>query len=362
MSTKIHVEPNILFSEHGLSLLLSFVGDKKIALITDNNVAELFANKLLEKIVSAGSDAYIFTFVGGESSKNMSTVDHVSEQLSRLKYGRDTCVIGMGGGIATDIAGFIAATYCRGVDLLLIPTTLLAMVDASIGGKNGVNTKYGKNLVGSFYSPKAIFIDITVLRSLPIKDLNNGLAEMVKCAAIADGEYFNWLEEKYDDLHGNNEQVMLEAITTGSNIKMILVAGDERDQAQRNLLNFGHTIGHALELATHFDCAHGMAVAIGMLAEAYMSYRLGLLEMTAVQKLKHLVEKLVLEGCFCDNNIIDQCMQYILLDKKSLRGIPQFVLLEKIGKAHSKGGQYSFPVSDDITSDALKYALSDLLC
>ena len=222
-----------------------------------------------------GLEAILFSFPNGEQHKSRATKEKLEDQLFEKELGRDICVIALGGGVTTDLGGYLAATYCRGVPLVMMPTSLLGMVDASIGGKTGVNTPYGKNLVGSIYQPKKVLIDPATLQSLPLKELRNGIVEMIKHGLILDRDYFTYLNEHADQLLELDLSILEKAIFESCRIKREIVEQDDRESGKRNLLNFGHTVGHALENLTHYSLAHGEAVAIGILVESHLAVQLG---------------------------------------------------------------------------------------
>jgi 3-dehydroquinate synthase len=300
----------------------------KYAIITDSNVAALY------KI------PHCFVVPAGESSKSLQTIESLALDLSRKGYGRDTTIVGLGGGMITDLAGFLATVFCRGVSLVLIPTTLLAMVDAAIGGKTAVNLSGGKNLIGSTTFPEQVIMHLPFLNTLPGAEWENGLVEVLKVGLLADPELFYNL---------SNIPVPL-LIQRAIEVKRRLVARDPYDTGCRALLNLGHTIGHALETLSNYTLSHGQAVACGIVLEARLSHAMGLLSIT---------DLLTIENRFplaCTSLDPHQIIQQLAVDKKSKGGIPHFVLLEKIGTPYIKEGQYCHPVDLDLLTQVLHEA------
>ena len=338
---KIYIGKKLLPS----SLLIDFCHKQAntIVIIADNNVAGLYGKSLLQKI---NVNAHLLSFAAGEENKTRETKQQLENKMLNLGCGRDTCIIALGGGITTDMAGFIAATYNRGIPVIYIPTTLLSMVDAGIGGKTAVNTPYGKNLIGAFYQPKAVFIDIDVLKTLPENEFKNGMVEIIKHAIIRDAEYFSLLEKKIDTT------ALEPVIATSCQIKKQIIEQDEKDYGIRQLLNFGHTIGHALEQASNYQLSHGEAVALGIIAESYMSMRLGYLPKAAFEKIKALFQLYNIAPIF--KGAKTAIKKALLLDKKAIAREPHFVLLDDIGRVHILEKGFTMPVPDKIIDEALE--------
>lgn len=285
----------------------------KIAIISDHNVEKLYGQKVQKQFPGS----YLFSFPAGEAQKTRKTKERLEDLLIAHGFSRDSVIIGLGGGVVTDLTGFLASTYCRGVPLILIPTTVMGMVDASIGGKNAVNTENGKNMIGTIYPPQKIIWDFDFLKTLPKKEIWNGRVEMIKHGLIADADFFKDLPSL--DLK--------EAIIWGAEIKRRIIAEDPLDHNQRHILNFGHTIGHALEILSDYKLSHGEAVALGIVIESRLSLELGILDRASY----NAIEKELGEASipFTPEEII----QALARDKKTKRGVPHFVLLEKVGRA-----------------------------
>lgn len=341
---------------------------ERLVIITDSHLKSTIAKAMQDYLMRHQLSAEIISFSAGETHKTRETKQALEDQLLKKEYGRDTCLIAVGGGVVTDITGFLAATYCRGISAVYVPTSLLAMVDASIGGKTGVNTPFGKNMIGCFYQPKAVFIDVNFLSSLPFEEIRNGYAEMIKHALIADADLFEKLSfqsdfalktkpglpyrfaSRSDDLEG-----LLALIFRSCEIKKEVVEQDERDQNLRHILNFGHTIAHAIETLENYQIRHGEAVAIGMLVEAYISVRMGFLSQEAFQKILGVIR---LYQFACKTKAWDDIQlfkQALILDKKSSGKTAKFILLDQIGRVHSETGRYALPVSDLDLDDALHW-------
>lgn len=325
---------------------------KQLAIVSDTTIAALYGEKLLAAN-SSPPTPLLLTIPCGETSKSRRVKEELEDQLFAAGLGRDSCVIACGGGIVTDLAGFVAATYCRGIDLVLIPTSLLAMVDAAIGGKTGVNVPQGKNLVGAIYPPKAVLIDVNFLTTLPLRELKNGIVEMIKHAAIADSDFFAFLEIQAKELLQVNLDVLEQAIYQSCCIKKKLVEMDEKEQGPRRLLNFGHTIGHAIETVTNYAIAHGEAVALGMLVEGHMAQQLGQLSQSDFERLCHILQAYALPMLWPTACSFEALSKAMALDKKALKKQSRFVIIDKIGSAKEYEGNYCTCVDEPLIQNAI---------
>jgi 3-dehydroquinate synthase len=303
------------------------------ALVVSNDIV---APLYLERI-AAGLDGLVWDKVilpDGEQHKSFTSAERLFAALAQLKANRDACVIALGGGVIGDLAGFAAACWMRGVDFLQMPTTLLAMVDSSVGGKTGVNLPAGKNLVGAFHQPRAVVIDTSTLATLPARDYRAGLAEVVKYGAINDAAFFAWLERHAEALIARDEAVLAEAIAASCSNKAGVVARDETEQGERALLNFGHTFGHALEAAAGYGTLlHGEAVAIGMVLAAKLSAQTGRAAAADGQRLERLLGRLGLPIALPAGSDAARLIELMRLDKKNLSGNLRLILWRGIGAA-----------------------------
>ena len=306
--------------------VLSLFPEGAVAVISDETVAGLYAEQVCRSLQKNGRKTSLFTFPSGELSKTRATKERLEDRLLSEGFGSDTCVAAIGGGVVTDLAGFTAATYCRGVPIVMIPTTLLAMVDASLGGKNGVNTPRGKNLIGTIYQPKAVLIDPSVLGTLPPSELKNGIAEMIKHGIIADESYVSFLESHVSQLLALEAQTLAHGIAVSCRIKNQLI-----EEGRRPLLNFGHTVAHALERLSGYTLAHGQAVAIGMVAEGRVAVERSAFPERAYERLGALISAYG----FLHHHPYDasELWKTMVPDKKSQHGIPYIVVPTDVGTA-----------------------------
>jgi 3-dehydroquinate synthase len=305
--------------------------------ISNTTVAPLYLPRIEAGL--AGLRWSSFLLEDGELHKSFANVGRALDALGQLGATRDACVIALGGGVVGDLAGFTAACWMRGIDFIQMPTTLLAMVDSSVGGKTGVNLPRGKNLVGAFHQPRAVIADIDTLATLPGREYRAGLAEVVKGAAIGDEAFFAWLEHNADALAAHDGDTLLEAIARKVQYKTGVVARDETEQGERALLNFGHTFGHALETAGHYTALlHGEGVAIGMLLAARMSERLGMSEPADTARLERLLRRLGLPVAIPPGMDATQLLELMRLDKKNTAGQLRLILWRGMGRAEIVGG------------------------
>jgi len=297
----------------------------------------------------------LFTFASGEQEKSRERKSALEDMLLSQKFGRDTCMIALGGGVTTDLVGYLASTYCRGVPLILVPTTLLAMVDAAIGGKTAVNTQFGKNLIGTFYPPDCIFIDPSTLSSLPISEWTNGIAEVIKYALIHSPQLFQMLRNWNRADIKQTEIIIQECVL----IKAQVVEMDfEEKLGLRRILNFGHTIAHALELLENYHLPHGEAVAIGMLVESFISVRMGYLPQASLSEIEELIRSFPFALKISSGVTREKMLEALLLDKKNAQGAIRFVLLEKIGACHPFNREYCTSIPAKNLDEALSWMFS----
>ncbi len=304
----------------------------RYCLVSDDNVGPLYAEKLVQSLQQAGVSCEMITFAAGEENKSMATVETLAREMARRGFDRSDAVIAVGGGVVGDIAGFLAAIYMRGIPFIQVPTSLLAQVDSSVGGKTGVDIPEGKNLIGAFYQPKAVYIDLDVLSTLPEKEFRGGLAEVIKYGVIVDQAFFSFLSENRVKIIELDKKVLLPMIRTCCQIKADVVAKDEREGGLRRILNFGHTIGHAVEAASGYTLIHGFGVAIGMQTVAELAIASGYATAEALQPLERILKDYQLPVTIPEAFDKQQIKQYLQTDKKTIGGRVFFVIPEKIGK------------------------------
>ncbi|HKZ11871.1 MAG TPA: 3-dehydroquinate synthase [Rhodanobacteraceae bacterium] len=311
-------------------------------IVSDNNVAPLYAQRLRDALARApGAQVQCGTLVlpAGEAHKNLDAVSKILDALAQLGATRDACVLALGGGVIGDIAGFAAACWMRGVDFVQFPTTLLAMVDSSVGGKTGVDHAAGKNLIGAFHQPRAVIADLATLATLPDRELRAGLAEVVKTACIGDADFFGWLEAHANALLARDMDALTHAIARCCRFKADVVERDERETGERALLNFGHSFGHALETeAGYGSLLHGEAVAIGMVVAARLSAQFGMADAGDSERLRALLECLDLPTAIPSGIAVDNLLARMRLDKKNRAGALRLILWRGIGRAEIAEG------------------------
>jgi 3-dehydroquinate synthase len=306
---------------------------KKVAVITNPTVAKLYLQPVQEAAKKAGFEVTPVIIPDGEEHKELNSLASVYDRLIGARLERNSCVMALGGGVVGDLAGFAAATYLRGVPYVQVPTTLLAQVDSSVGGKTGINHHDGKNLIGAFYQPRFVLIDVSVLQSLPRRELVAGMAEVIKYGIIEDPELFGLLEQKMEALIGSDRDLLIRIVASSCAIKARVVEMDEREDDYRAVLNFGHTVGHALEAATGYRrYLHGEAVAIGMAKAASLSARLGFCDQASLARIRRLIESTGLPLAIPPQVSPRDLVQGMEVDKKAAGGKIKFVICEGIGK------------------------------
>ena len=305
---------------------------KRYVVVADSHVAEILGAKLMASLAAADVAAELITFPRGEESKHLATVAELASKLARLGVDRKDALIALGGGVTGDITGFLASIYMRGIPFVQIPTTLLAQVDSSVGGKTGVDIPEGKNLVGAFYQPRCVYIDSSVLMSLPPTELLNGLAEVIKYGVIYDAEFFRFLVEQRQAILDRDLPVIEKMIARCCEIKGAVVAADEREADLRRILNFGHTLGHAVEAASNYAMAHGLAVGLGMVAACRLAVGKGIFPQEQADAVCKLIADYGLPTDIPSEFSPQQIKPFLKTDKKTVGGRPFFVLPTEIGK------------------------------
>jgi 3-dehydroquinate synthase len=323
------------------------------AVISDENVAGLHAG-IIGEILSERVRVETFSFPAGEENKTRRVKEQVEDGMVGRGLGRDCVVVALGGGVTVDLAGFVASTYLRGVPWIAVPTSLLAAVDAGIGGKTGVNTTAGKNLVGTFHQPHAVLIDLNLLATLPPGEVDNGLAEMVKHAVIADGAYLDELESAAAGLRRLDPAALAGPVRRSVEIKARVVAGDPTEEDLRQVLNCGHTIAHALEVVSDYKINHGKAVAAGLSVEADIARRLGLLDPGEMLRLRAALKSLQLPAAPPADLDPEALLRATRMDKKGRQGRVRYALPEALGKMARGPEGYGHPVEDRVVLEALR--------
>ena len=313
-------------------LLTRHIHSRQVMIVTNDTIAPLYLENVRQQLSNFDTASVILP--DGEQYKNLDTLNSIFTALLEQRFNRDCMLVALGGGVIGDITGFAAASYQRGVGFLQIPTTLLAQVDSSVGGKTGVNHPLGKNMIGAFHQPGCVIIDTDTLDTLDDRQLSAGLAEVIKYGLIRDAGFFDWLEANMTALRARNKQALAYAIERSCSIKAEIVAADERESGQRALLNLGHTFGHAIETGTGYgNWLHGEAVATGMLMAADLSARHGWLSADMLQRTEQLLQQAGLPTSPPDEMNEARFMELMAIDKKVVDGALRLVLLKAIGDA-----------------------------
>ena len=330
--------------------LAARIKSRKVAVVTDTRVGPLYCKALEASLTAAGLEGIFATIPSGETYKTIQYLLPLYDQFLTAKIERGTPVVALGGGVIGDMAGFIAATILRGVPFVQVPTTLLAMVDASVGGKTGINHAVGKNLIGAFHQPIAVFADPEVLKTLPPRELRGGLAECIKHDCIRDAEGFAALEKNITRAPSLDMDYLTDLVAHNVAIKARVVEADQFESGERAHLNFGHTFGHAIETISRYQYSHGESVALGMTASVYMSQRLGLIDESSRQRIVGVIQSagLPVRGMELDTGAVIEAM---IFDKKVKDGKVRFILLDRIGHAIIK---------DDVPPTLLREAIESL--
>ena len=302
---------------------------EKVIVLSDENVFPVYGEKVLNSLSSIGKKVKEIVLKPGEKTKNLTTVFTLLRECGYFEINRDDTLLTLGGGVVSDIGGFVASIYMRGINFVSVPTSLLAQVDAAIGGKTGVNLPFGKNLVGSFYQPSFVYIDISTISTLPPREVKQGIAEIIKYGVIKNKRIFETLEKIDFRNIGNHCPFLIEE---SIKIKVEVVEKDEKERkGLREILNFGHTLGHAIEISNITNFTHGEAISLGMVGETFIAYKMGICRSETVERIKNVIEKFNLPSSFKKIDI-DKFVEFLKYDKKIKKGKLRFVLPEKIGK------------------------------
>jgi 3-dehydroquinate synthase len=329
-SYPVHIGPGILFER---AVLQDALRCARVALVTNDCVGPLYAARVEEELRAAGIGSLRITLPDGEAHKTWESLDLIYERMLEARCDRRTVVVALGGGVVGDVAGFAAATFMRGVPLVQLPTTLLAQVDSSVGGKTAINHPRGKNMIGAFHQPSAVLADTTVLRTLPPRELSAGIAEVIKHGMLADAALFDWLEHHMERLLACEAGAIAHVVSRSVQIKASIVALDERETGPRALLNLGHTFGHAIEAGLGFGTwLHGEAVGAGLVLAADLSWRMGRISAADFERVVSLVARARLP-VKAPRLGLDRYTALMQGDKKTLDGRLRFIALQRIGQA-----------------------------
>jgi 3-dehydroquinate synthase len=329
------------------SLLSQYIHGKRVCIVSNNIVEPLYLATLKAKLVDFQVDEIILP--DGEAQKSLANFDVIMSHLLENLHGRDSTLIALGGGVIGDITGFAAACYQRGINFIQIPTTLLSQVDSSVGGKTAVNHPLGKNMIGAFYQPEAVFIDIDSLSTLPVREFNAGMAEVIKYGVLGDGQFFTWLENNKEKIKSADKTTLIEMIETCCRCKADIVSADETEKGVRALLNLGHTFGHAIEADQGYGkWLHGEAVATGMVLASKLSVALNLLEASDLRRIETLIAAFDLPLIAPENMGFEEFICHMRRDKKNLAGVIRLIVPTAIGQSELR---------DDISEDMLKQIL-----
>lgn len=307
---------------------------RKICIVTDSNVGKLYLEELIGLLEPISAKCVSYVFEAGEASKNTDTVGKVYEHLILNSFDRKDLLVALGGGVVGDLTGFTAATYLRGIDFVQVPTSLLAQVDSSIGGKTGVDFMQYKNMVGAFYMPKLVYMNLSVLKTLPQRQISSGMGEIIKHGLIKDSGYFSYIMEKSDSIKAMDMEALEELVYGSCEIKRKVVENDPKEQGERALLNFGHTLGHAIEKLSGFSMYHGECVAVGMAGAGYISQKLGYITKEQLAMIEATIQSYGLPVRIPGfSHTPEEILAATKLDKKMESGKVKFIVLKEIGNA-----------------------------
>ena len=327
---------------------------KKFAIITDSIVKDLYANDIYKEITENGYSADLFAFEAGEKSKVRQTNEVIDDVILEKGYKRDCCVIAVGGGVVTDLAGFIAGTFGRGVPFINYATTLLAAADASVGGKTAVDTPLATNLIGLFNQPEKVYIDIATWKTLPDEQVYSGMAETIKHACLASNEFFVYLNEHMEEILNIDKEACVHIAEENCKIKYNVVMKDERESGLREVLNLGHTVGRAIETVSEYELLHGQAVAIGLVAEVKLSYKLGYMTQEECDEVIKLLKKAHLPTEIPEYIDREVLVKKLYTDKKVRDGKLRFVIQRGIGAiVEFEEGVFATPISEDVAREII---------
>ena len=325
--------------------------NKKLCIITDSNVNSIYGEEIAKLLKDCCKEVFLYTFEAGEEQKNLDTVKNIYRYLIENKFDRKDMLVALGGGVTGDITGFVAATYLRGIDFIQMPTSLLAQVDSSIGGKTGVDFEQYKNMVGAFKMPKLVYINTNSLKTLDDRQYFNGFAEAMKHGLIKDAMYYEWMISNMYEICERDPDTVEELVYRSCIIKKAVVEKDPTEQGERALLNFGHTIGHAIEKYKNFTLQHGECVALGCVAAAYISWKRQMLSMEEYYEVRDMFVPFNLPISIDDVDV-EEIIAITKSDKKMEQGHIKFILLKKIGKA---------VIDTSVTEEEIKAGIEEII-
>ncbi len=331
------------------------IADRRVCIITESNVAPLYLTSITNLLQKKCKELISIVFNAGEENKNLDTVKMIYEKLILAKFDRKDLLIALGGGVTGDITGFAAATYLRGIDFIQIPTSLLAQVDSSIGGKTGVDFDSYKNMVGAFHMPKLVYINVSTLDTLSDEQFTSGMGEILKHGLIKDESYFQWLVENKEAILAKNKEARMDMIKTSCNIKRMVVENDPTEKGERALLNFGHTLGHAIEKYLQLELSHGACVGLGCVLASAVSYLKGFIDKETLYRIYRTFKAYDFPDLTDYNIAPSTVIEYTKNDKKMVGDKIKFVLLKKIGNA-----QIDMDVTDKDMAEA--FIIAKELC
>lgn len=325
----------------------------RVCIVGDSNTMPLYADAVLEETEKVFTEVHTFVWPAGEEQKNLDSIRELLKYLLEQHFDRKDCLIALGGGVIGDMTGFAASVYLRGIPVIQLPTTLLAQIDSSIGGKTGVDFYGYKNMVGAFHMPSLVYSNISVLKTLPKEQLISGMGEVVKSALLGDAAFYGWLEEHTDELRAMQPETIREMVKRTAAIKVRIVERDPKEQGERALLNFGHTIGHAIEKYKNFGLQHGVCVGLGLVAASYMSVRRGMIREEDLKRIRALCDAFGLPLSVSGLDA-QEILRITKSDKKMSNGQIRFILLRAIGRAC-----IAEDVSDREILDGIRFISSD---
>lgn len=343
-SYPIYIDKGLLTSK---DILTQHISGTRVCIVTNNIVEPLYLDTLTAELADYQLDVIVLP--DGEAEKSLANFENIMSHLLANLHGRDSTLIALGGGVIGDITGFAAACYQRGINFIQIPTTVLSQVDSSVGGKTAVNHPLGKNMIGAFYQPQAVIIDINSLETLPVREFNAGMAEVIKYGILGDKQFFNWLETNVDLIKSGDSSVLIKMIETCCQCKANIVSADEKESGVRALLNLGHTFGHAIEAELGYGkWLHGEAVATGMVLAAKLAVAMNLLEVSDLRRIESLIAAFDLPLLAPESMGFNEFIPHMQRDKKNIAGKLRFIVPTAIGQSE---------IRDDITEEMLQQIL-----